>query len=55
MQEEVAEHKKTRQLDSPRDFIDVYLETLENEGISSSSDSSFHGNNNSRIVHSVSV
>ncbi|XP_046438827.1 methyl farnesoate epoxidase-like isoform X1 [Daphnia pulex] len=31
VEEEVAEHQRTRQADSPRDFIDLYLEKLDEE------------------------
>jgi hypothetical protein len=31
IQEEVAEHQRTRQADSPRDYIDLYLEKLDEE------------------------
>jgi len=41
LQEEIAEHKRTRQPFSPRDFIDLYLEKLDEE--KSVENSTFHG------------
>lgn len=41
IQEEVAEHQRTRQADSPRDFIDLYLEKLDEE--KSRNNSTFDG------------
>nr|QST15064.1 CYP370A2 protein [Diaphanosoma celebensis] len=41
LQETVKEHEKNRQPDEPRDFIDVYLQQIEN-GEENEADSSFH-------------